>query len=81
MDSAESSPTAACRLCLPVCHQSEGGAHLQWKLWSTPQMPTPEGVLMLVLAGLCDGENQCADTDGSELEHFCSSSFPYTAGI
>lgn len=29
------------------------------------QMQTPEGVLML--AGPCDGENQCADTGGSEL--------------
>lgn len=30
-------------------------------------MQTPEGVLTLVLAGLHDGENQCSDTDGSEL--------------
>lgn len=65
MDSAVL-PTAACRVCLCVCHRSEGDAHFHWKLWSTPQMQTPEGVLMLVLAGLCDGQNQCSDTNGSE---------------
>lgn len=53
-------------------------------------MQTPEEVLTLVLAGLHDGENQCSDTDGSELVAMTSvgrvflaprSLRPYTAGI
>lgn len=83
-------PTAACRVCLRVCHQSEGDVRLHWKLWSTLQMQTPGGVLVLVLSGLCDGENQCNDTDGSELvaatsvgRAFLPPRFlgPYTAGV
>lgn len=53
-------------------------------------MQTPEGVLTLVLTGLCDGENQCKDTGGSGLVAVTSvgrvflaprSLRPYTAEI
>lgn len=61
VDSAESSPGCVCGSAFRVeeVRVSPGSCGEQM------QMQTPEGVLML--AGPCDGENQCADTGGSQL--------------